>query len=55
MLITIWWLQKFEKDYLRKLNELEVRTKYQIKNSKRFVALEKFSDCEDIELGVGEH
>jgi len=35
---------------LRKLNELEVRKKYHIKNSKRFVALEKFSDSEDILL-----
>jgi hypothetical protein len=35
---------------LRKLNELEVRKKYQIKNSKRFVAFEIFSDSEDINL-----
>ena len=33
---------------LRKLNELEVRKKYQIKISNRFAALENVSDSEDI-------
>jgi hypothetical protein len=39
-----------ERMNFRKLNELEVRKKYQIKNSKRFVALEKFNDSEEINL-----
>jgi hypothetical protein len=39
-----------ERMNLRKPNELEVRIKYQTKTSKRFVALEKLSDSEDINL-----
>jgi len=39
-----------ERTNLRKLNELKVRKTNQIKNSKRIVALEKFSDSEDINL-----
>jgi len=39
-----------ERMNFRKLNELQIRKKYQIKNSKRFAALEKFSDSEDINL-----
>jgi hypothetical protein len=34
--------------YLRKLNELEVRKRYQIEITNRFAALENFSDGEDI-------
>ena len=37
-----------ERFNLRKLNELEVRKKYQIKMSNRFAALENVSDSEDI-------
>jgi len=42
--------QKFywERFNLRKLNELKVRKQCQIEISNRFSALEKFSDCEDI-------
>ena len=63
ILITIWWLQKLgknrqsvnsstesnvEKFNLRKLSELEVGTKYQIKISNKFAALENLNDSEDI-------
>jgi len=37
-----------ERSNLRKLNELEVRKKYQIKISNRFAALENLSDSKDI-------
>jgi hypothetical protein len=42
--------QKFdgERFNLRKLNELEVQKKYQIKMSNRFAGLENLSDGEDI-------
>jgi len=42
--------QKFywERFNLRKLNELKVRKQYQIEISNSFAALEKCSDCEDI-------
>jgi hypothetical protein len=33
---------------LRNLNELEVRTQYQVKISNRFAALENLNDNEDI-------
>jgi len=63
ILITIWWLQKLRKDRqsvnsgteinvekfnLRKLSELEVGMKYQIKISNKFAALENLNDSEDI-------
>ena len=63
ILITIWWLkiqgniaasvqavQKFDaaRFNLRKLNELEVRKQYQIKNSDNFAALDNLIDDEDI-------
>jgi hypothetical protein len=62
-IITIWWLeelgkpgskqkatQKFdvERFNLKKLSELEVRKEYQIKISKRSVALENVSDSQNI-------
>jgi hypothetical protein len=37
-----------ERFNLRKLNELEVRKKYEIKISNRFAALEKLNDSEDV-------
>jgi len=37
-----------EKFNLRKLSELEVGTKYQIKISNKFAALENLNDSEDI-------
>ena len=37
-----------ERFHLRKLNELEVRKKYQTQITNRFAALEKLSDGEDI-------
>jgi hypothetical protein len=37
-----------ERFNLRELNNLEVRKQYQIKISNRFAALEKLSDCENI-------
>jgi hypothetical protein len=42
--------QKFgaERFNLKKLSELEIRKKYQIKISKRFAALEKLNVSEDI-------
>jgi hypothetical protein len=42
--------QKFdvERFYLRKLNELKFKKKYQIKISNRFAALENLSDSEGI-------
>ena len=42
--------QKFDEGRFnfRKLNELEVRKKYQIEISNRFAALENLSDSEDI-------
>ena len=42
--------QKFggERFNLRKLNEVEVRTQYQIEITNRFAALENLSDSEDI-------
>ena len=63
ILITIWWLkiqgniaasvqavQKFDaaRFYLRKLNKLEVRKQYQIKNSDNFAVLDNLIDDEDI-------
>jgi hypothetical protein len=39
-----------ERMNFRKLNKLEGRKKYQFKKSKRFAALEKFCDSEDINL-----
>jgi hypothetical protein len=64
ILITIWWLQKLERltinkqpaqkfdverYNLRKLNELEVMKKYQIKISNRFATLEDLRDSEDVD------
>jgi hypothetical protein len=45
--------QKFdvERFNVRKLNELEVKTQYQIKISNMFAALENLSDNEDINMG----
>jgi hypothetical protein len=37
-----------ERFNVKKLSELEVSTQYQIKNSKRFAALENVDDSEDI-------
>ena len=41
-----------ERFNLRKLNELQVKNKYQIEISNRFAALENLSDNEDI-IGLG--
>jgi len=38
---------------LRKVRELEVKKQYQIKISKRFAALEKLNDNEDIHTALG--
>jgi len=54
VLMTIWWLlylgKKFdgERFNLRKLNELEIRTQYQIEIKNRSTALENLSDGKDI-------
>jgi len=40
-----------ERFNLRKLNELEIRTQHQIKNSNMFAALEILSDNEEINMG----
>ena len=37
-----------ERFYLRKLNELEVRKKYQIEITNRFAVLENLNDDEDV-------
>jgi len=37
-----------ERFNLRKLNDLDVRKKYQIENSNRFAALENLNDSEDM-------
>jgi len=64
ILITVGWFAEFrerlavikqaaqrldgKRFYLRKLNELEVRKKYQIEITNRFAALENLSDDEDM-------
>ena len=54
ILMTIWWLlylgKKFDGERFnrRKLNELEIRTHYQIEITNRFAALENLSDGKDI-------
>ena len=64
ILITTRWFSKFrerlavikqaaqrldgKRFYLRKLNELEVRKKYQIEITNRFAALDNLSDDEDM-------
>jgi len=63
ILFNIWWLQELgklavskqatqqfdvERFNLKKLSELEVRKKYQVKISKRFAALENLSGSQNI-------
>ena len=60
IMITIWWLQKLWKQAaqnfdvkrfnLKKLSELEVRKKYQIKILNRFPGLKNLNDSKDINV-----
>ena len=49
--------QKFDEDRFnfRKINDLEVRKRYQTEISNRLTALENLSDSEDINRSLGEH